>query len=132
MSDEALALPSTIFEVLSFLSTLFLTGFCLVTVATVQMDGTPAFVAQALFSLLVVVYVLIYEFAFDMNRPFYGIYQLRRSSAAMHLLQIKMLYSNHPFLGELVDFEEVLDESDAESLSGFVVDPERKRRTWYY
>jgi len=36
-----------------------------------------------------------------------GVYQVRRSSAASHLLQTKWLIANHPSMRGKVDFEDV-------------------------
>jgi hypothetical protein len=41
--------------------------------------------------------------------PFDGVYQLRRSGAAMHFLQVKHLISTHPLVAGRVDFEAVVD-----------------------
>ena len=61
--------------------------------------------------MLSTVYVLFYNFASDLNGPFDGVYQIRRSCAASHLLQIKWLIANHPLLRGEIDFEEA--EEDA-------------------
>ena len=139
LSDEALALPSTHFDVLTFLSGMLIVGYCLGTVAvihnnTVTTQSGPPFIAQVLFALIVTVYVLIYEFAFDLNRPFYGTYQLRRSSAAMHLLQIKMLFGKHPVVKEEICFEEILQDEPGKQQSFLESESYRrhKKRTWYY
>lgn len=89
LSVESLALAPTHFDVMTFLSGLLLTGFALGTVATAAIDGVPSETARVLFSGLVVCYTIFYEMAWDLNRPFDGVHQLRRSGAAMHLLQIK-------------------------------------------
>lgn len=114
MSDEGLALAPTHFDVMTFLSGLLLAGYALGTVATAQIDGTPSGISHYLFSALVVCYVIFYEMAYDLNRPYDGVYQLRRSTAAMHFLQIKQLISTHPDLNEVIDFEFKNDEEDVE------------------
>ena len=48
--------------------------------------------------------MLFYNFANDLNDPFGGIYQVRRSATASHLLQIKWLIVNDPMLSGEVDF----------------------------
>jgi hypothetical protein len=102
LSDEALALAPTHFDVMTFLSGLLLVGTALGTVATAQTDGVPTEVSRILFSALVVCYTTIYEMSYDLNRPFDGIYQLRRSGAAMHFLQIKQMVATHPMLKDSV------------------------------
>lgn len=41
-----------------------------------------------------------------MNNPFSGLYQIRRSSTAAHLLQAKWLLVNNPFTRDEIDFDE--------------------------
>ena len=112
LNYEALALAPTHFDVMTFLCGMLLIGFALGTVATVQTDGVPVILARLLFASLVVCYTIFYEMSFDLNRPFDGIYQLRRSGAAMHFLHIKHLVCNHPLLAGHVDFEEVAVDGD--------------------
>lgn len=104
MADEALALAPTHFDVLSFLCGLLLTGFALSAVEVFDAGGE--LIARILFSALIVCYVILYEMSFDLNRPFDGVYQLRRSAAAMHFLEVKHIISNHPLVRGRVDFEE--------------------------
>jgi hypothetical protein len=133
ISDEALALAPTHFDVMTFLSGLLLIGFALGTVATAEVDGVPSGIARVLFSALMVCYVLLYEMSYDLNRPFDGIYQIRRSGAAMHFLQVKNLISNHPLLSRVVDFEldeSLVNESDAE-LDCEAICNRRKAKIWY-
>jgi hypothetical protein len=111
MSDEALGLTPTHFDVMTFLAGLLLVGFALGTVAT-SPTGMPSGIARVLFSILVVCYTIFYEMAYDLNRPFDGVYQIRRSGAAMHFLQVKHMISNHPILSGRVDFN--LDTTDEE------------------
>jgi len=105
MTDEALALAPTHFDILTFLSGLVLVGIALGTVATAQTNGVPTELSRVLFSALVVCYTTTYEMSYDLNRPFDGIYQIRRSGAAMHFLQIKQIVANHPILREKITFE---------------------------
>lgn len=86
---------------------LILLGYCVATLPTVGPDGVPSFESSALFGVLFTVYVFFYSFANDLNSPFDGVYQIRRSSAASHFLEIKWLLANHPKVAGLVDFEEV-------------------------
>jgi hypothetical protein len=130
MSYEALALAPTHFDVMTFLSGLLLTGYTLGTVATAQ-TGVPSETARILFAALFVCYTIFYEMAFDLNRPFDGIYQIRRSGSAMHLLFIKQLVANHPLLAGQVDFEEIVDDD-----SSFIPEcddacQQRKNSIWY-
>lgn len=132
LSYEALALAPTHFDVMTFLSGLLLTGYALGTVATAfSTAGVPSETARILFASLVVCYTIFYEMAFDLNRPFDGIYQIRRSGSAMHLLFIKQLVANHPLLAGQVDFEEIVDNDSA-----FVPEcddecQQRKNSIWY-
>mmetsp|Transcript_35309 Transcript_35309/g.64730 ORF Transcript_35309/g.64730 Transcript_35309/m.64730 type:complete len:231 (-) Transcript_35309:159-851(-) len=45
-----------------------------------------------------------YNFCRDMNDPFDGVYQIKRSSAAAYLMQIKWLIANQPF-GKDIKFD---------------------------
>lgn len=135
ISYEGLALAPTHFDVMTFLCGLLLTGYALGTLATAcPNDGTPAGLAQVLFSALVVCYVLFYEMCYDLNRPFDGIYQLRRSGAAMHLLQVKLMIVNHPVVGDgRVDFEVLEDEDDSDFQREYDERfcARRKAKIWY-
>lgn len=130
LTAESLALAPTHFDVMTFLSGLLLVGFALGSVATASTAGVPSETARILFTALVVCYTIFYEMAFDLNRPFDGIYQIRRSGAAMHLLQIKQLVTTHPVLKGRVDFEQILDNTT-------IVDDcdgecqQRKAQIWY-
>ena len=108
LSDESLTLPSTHFFVLTALTTLMLLGFIITTITSSGGNGhTPSNESAILFSFLCSVYVLLYKDAEDLNRPFEGIYQIRRSSIACSLLQIKWLLCNHPLTKGEVDFDHV-------------------------
>ena len=117
LSDEALGLAPTHMEVMTFLSILLLFGFALATVATAQTNGVPSGIAHILFSALTVCYVLLYEMAYDLNRPYDGVYCTRRSPAAVHFLQIKRLISNDPDLSDTIDFELEIEEDDIDFLA---------------
>ena len=130
LTVESLALAPTHFDVMTFLSGLLLAGFALGTVSTATEDGVASETAQVLFAGLVVCYTIFYEMAFDLNRPFDGIYQIRRSGAAMHLLQIKQIVTTHPVLKNRVDFEAIEeDEGEAGECDGDC--QRRKARIWY-
>jgi hypothetical protein len=66
--------------------------------------------------------------------PFDGVYQLRRSGAAMHFLQVKHLINTHPLVAGLVDFEAVVDETTTEDGGIGDCDGEcekRKAQVWF-
>lgn len=112
LSDESLALPPTHFQILNILTVLILLGYTISILPTVPKGtGEPLDESCILFGVLVSVYVLFYNFASDLNNPFRGVYQLRRSCAASHLLEIKWLIANHPYLRGEVDFEESVEEA---------------------
>ena len=56
------------------------------------------FYSCLLFGLLTGTYTLMYNFALDLNQPFDGVYQVRRSAAATSLLGARLLLD-----GELPD-----------------------------
>lgn len=68
--------------------------------------GKPSNESAMLFGLLTTVYVIFYNFAQDLNNPFSGLYQIRRSSVAAHLLQTKWLLVNNSFTRGKIRFDE--------------------------
>ena len=107
LSEEALALPPTHFFVLTTLTILILLGYIFSILPTVSPTGMPSTESSILFSVLCTVYILFYNFADDLNNPFQGVYQIRRSSTAAHLLQTKWLLVNHPVLKGKIHFDRV-------------------------
>lgn len=81
---------------LTLLTALSLVGFTAATVS-IQPDGDPPLEARMVFAGLTAIYVLFFNFSNDMNDPFDGVYQIKRSSAASYLLQIKWLVANQPW-----------------------------------
>ena len=112
LSDEALALPPTHFFILSVLTTLILLGYSISILPTVDPMGRPSNESSILFAVLCAIYVLFFNFASDINQPFQGVYQLRRSSTATHLLQTKFLIANHPLVRGEVDFDAVEEDEN--------------------
>eukprot|EP00584_Thalassiosira_punctigera_P002874 CAMPEP_0172532654 /NCGR_PEP_ID=MMETSP1067-20121228/5627_1 /TAXON_ID=265564 ORGANISM="Thalassiosira punctigera, Strain Tpunct2005C2" /NCGR_SAMPLE_ID=MMETSP1067 /ASSEMBLY_ACC=CAM_ASM_000444 /LENGTH=601 /DNA_ID=CAMNT_0013317195 /DNA_START=30 /DNA_END=1835 /DNA_ORIENTATION=- len=104
LSDEASALPPTHFIVLLVLTTLSLLSFTAATLTITDADGNPPLESRMVFAALSAVYVLFYNFCSDMNDPFDGVYQIKRSSAAAYLMQIKWLIANQPY-GEYIMFD---------------------------
>ncbi|GMI01628.1 hypothetical protein TrVE_jg9827 [Triparma verrucosa] len=94
LSDEALALPPTHFLILGLLSTLILAGFLLASLGSVGIDpitgvASPSFESNVLFAVLTGVYTLFFNFSRDLNSPFAGVYQIRRSQTASYLIKTK-------------------------------------------
>jgi hypothetical protein len=114
LSDESLALPPTHFFILNFSTMLMLLGFTVTILPTIDPAiGTPSHEGRLLFALLSTIYLLFYNFANDLNEPFQGVYQIRRSTAAGHLLQMRWFLVNHPVLAGQVDFNEPEIDPDA-------------------
>jgi len=111
LSNEALALPPTHFFILTVLTLLILLGYTVSILPTVDLNGRPSQESSLLFAVLCAVYVLFYNFAYDINNAFQGVYQIRRSSTATNLLQTKFVIANHPLVGGEVDFDEVSEDS---------------------
>jgi len=109
LSEENLSLPPTHLQVLISLTSLMLLGFIISSVATSSSGSSVE--NGAVFSLLCSVYVITYKYVEDLNDPFDGAYQVRRSSAACNLLQIKLLFCNHPLTKGKVDFDDVVLEN---------------------
>jgi hypothetical protein len=112
LAEEARALPPTHFLIQNLLTALILLSYCVSVLPTVDRIGGPSNESALIFGALTTTYVLFDNFANDLNRPFEGVYQVKRSTAASHLLGIKWLISNHPVLGGQVDFEEVEEQQD--------------------
>merc|ERR1719215_439994 len=104
LSDEALALPPHHFFILSALTALILMGYTSQIVIESSMHGIASNESSLIFGLLCSTYMLFYNFATDLNDPFGGIYQVRRSATASHLLQMKWFLINHPTLKGEIDF----------------------------
>lgn len=107
LSEEALALPPTHFFILSVLTCLILLGYTVSTLPNVDINGVPSNESSLLFAVLCGTFVLFYNFTNDLNDAFAGVYQIRRSSTAAHLLQTKWLIANNPLLRGEVFFDEV-------------------------
>lgn len=97
-------IEQTHFLVLLVLTTLSLVSFTAATLTITDMDGKPPLESRMVFAALTAVYVLFYNFCSDMNDPFDGVYQIKRSSAAAYLMQIKWLIANQPY-GEHIKFD---------------------------
>jgi hypothetical protein len=115
LSDEALSLPPTHFLVLNLLTTLILLSYSISTLPTADRLGAPSNESSLLFGILAATYILFFNFAQDLNEPFSGVYQVRRSTAATHFLEAKWLLVNHPNTVGEIDFERI-DESDSDSV----------------
>ena len=112
LSDEALALPQNHFFILTSLTILILLGYTTQIVMQSTGDVIPRNDSSLVFGLLCSIYMLFYNFATDLNDPFDGIYQIRRSATASHLLQLKWLIVNHPMLHGKVDFNKFQEDED--------------------
>jgi hypothetical protein len=113
LSDECQALPPTHFLILNSLTILILIGYTISILPTVPLaTGEPSNESSLLFGSLSAIYVLFYDFASDLNNPFTGVYQVRRSCTASHLLEAKWLIANHPYLRGEVEFDEVYEEPE--------------------
>ena len=112
LSDESLALPQNHFFILTTLTILSLIGYTIQIVMQSTVEGIPLNDSSLVFGLLCSTYILFYNFATDLNDPFGGIYQVRRSATASHLLQIKWLIVNNPMLRGQVDFNKLQQDQE--------------------
>jgi len=101
LGAESLSLPPIHFVIFAILTAVTLLGFSLSTLN----NGAPANETRFLFSTFVTVYVIFYRFALDLNNPFNGAYQIRRSGPAAHLLQSKMILWSNPLLKSQISFD---------------------------
>lgn len=117
---ESSALPPTHFFILTILTGIILLSYVLSILPLIGADGSPSFNTQLLFATFVSTYILFFNFANDINNPFSGVYQIRRSLIATHLLETKRLLVNHPLLRNRIDFEAYEEEIDEEILDDIV------------
>ena len=97
LSDEALALPPTHFGLLALLSGLILVAFILASLGSVDAStgiATPSIESRTLFSVIFGVYLLFFNFSRDLNQPFEGVYQIRRSQTASSLLKTRRIITS--------------------------------------
>jgi hypothetical protein len=105
LSNEANGLSQNHFFILNLLTFLILLGYIISVLPTIDEIGQPTYETSLLFGILTTIYVVFSFFADDLNEPYSGVYQIRRSSSAVHFLQIKWAIANHPWLKDEVDFE---------------------------
>jgi hypothetical protein len=120
LSDEASSLPPTHFLLITSLSVVSIIAYVTASLAVVEDVNAPPQEASLLFAGLLALYILFFNFCKDLNGPFAGVYQIKRSNAASHLLQTKWLVVNQ--LGDKVTFganydEQVQEEEQAENES---------------
>ena len=102
LSDEASSLPPTHFLLITSLSFVSIVAYVTASLAVVDDLGAPPQEASLLFAGLAALYVLFFNFCRDLNGPFRGVYQIKRSNAVSHLLQTKWLIVSQ--LGDDVTF----------------------------
>ena len=95
LSDESLALPPIHYTILSTLTVLILIGYGVSILPSLNDGSPPPSESSIIFATFCSIYTRFYFFAQDLNQPFRGVYLIRRSSAAAHLLQLKWLFTNH-------------------------------------
>lgn len=95
LGQESVALPYVHFVILAFLSFYQLVGYIFVAaskfplVALETSETTaPLVEVRLLFAVLTLVFLLTIIFALDLNQPFAGAYQVRRSGTSAYLLQV--------------------------------------------
>jgi hypothetical protein len=82
-------------------------GYFISVLPSVEKLGYTPIESTILFGILSTVYLLFYWFAKDLNDLYTGVFQVRRGSSASHLLEIKKIVSDHPWLRFEVNFERV-------------------------
>jgi hypothetical protein len=97
---------------LTILTGIIFASYVLSILPCLSEDGAPSFDAQLLFATFISTYILFFNFANDLNNPFNGVYQIRRSSIAAHLLEAKRLMLNNPLLKDQIDFETYEEEDE--------------------
>jgi len=75
---------------------------------------------------LTAIYTLCYNFSVDLNDPFTGVIQIKRSSTTSYLLQVKWLIQNQPY-GRDVRFDNPTSLKDEDNDVGTIVKEEGER-----
>lgn len=89
LSQESLNLPGIHFSILRLLALWQLVGFSVIVADNYRVGSVfPSVESRLLFCLLVGVFSLSINFAYDLNQPFEGAYQVRRSSISAYLIQV--------------------------------------------
>ena len=88
LGQEQVSLPQIHFNILVFLSAFQLVGFTFLVSSTLPVSGDPSVESRLLFGVLTSFFTMAYTFACDLNQPFEGAYQVRRSAISAYLLQI--------------------------------------------
>eukprot|EP00571_Detonula_confervacea_P006915 CAMPEP_0172317924 /NCGR_PEP_ID=MMETSP1058-20130122/33306_1 /TAXON_ID=83371 /ORGANISM="Detonula confervacea, Strain CCMP 353" /LENGTH=569 /DNA_ID=CAMNT_0013032611 /DNA_START=327 /DNA_END=2036 /DNA_ORIENTATION=- len=102
LSDEASSLPPTHFLLIASLSFVSIVAYVTASLKVVDDLMHPPQEASLLFAGLLSLYILFFNFCRDLNGPFSGVYQIKRSNALSHLMQTKWLIANQ--LGDSVSF----------------------------
>jgi len=107
LGGESSCLPPTHFSLLFILTAIWLSAFAISTIPDLDSDGLPSNATRVMFSLITTMFVIFYQFAIDLNNPFKGVYQIRRSASAAQLLQNQMLLMRNPmFRGKISFFDD--------------------------
>lgn len=103
LSDEASALPPTHFLLLTSLSLVSTVAFVTSSFKFVVDDLHPPVEASLLFAADLGLYIFFFNFCRDLNGPYGGVYQIKRSNAVSHLMQAKFIIVSQ--LGDTVNFD---------------------------
>jgi hypothetical protein len=119
LSDESVSLPPTHFWTLNILTVMLLFSYAISILPTIDRVGVrdPSNEANLIFGILTTVFAFFNNFANDLNNPFQGVFQVRTSTTASHLLQLKWFMVNHPVLRGKIDFEESTGTSTSSATS---------------
>merc|ERR1719247_235205 len=114
LSAEALSLPATHFSVLGSLGALLVIAYALTGAASDSQTSFPV-ETSILFGCLCGTYVLAFNFSDDLNRPFDGVYQVRRSAPATSLLNARLQLD--PYLPDGLPFEQVAEDEGSQEVA---------------
>ena len=104
LGSESSSLPPTHFTLMSILTGVVLSGFILSAIPETTNGALASNEARFMFSLSSTIYVVFYSFALDLNNPYKGIYQIRRSGPSTHIYQIKRLLMDIPSIKTYLTF----------------------------
>lgn len=105
LSNESTFLPPVHFGMANVLAAMIIVGYTIATVPIVDENGQPPLGSSVFFAIMCSVYFFFSTITNDLNNPFSGVYQIRRSGIAANLLAIKWVLQKDPILGGSFNFE---------------------------
>jgi len=106
LAQETTSLPAEHFAILAVFSTQLLACFVYVAACSPNDDGGNNSVLRVAFSVFVAFFLLVFNFALDLNDPFRGNYQIRRSAINANIIATRRLAADIVGLGVVKAWEQ--------------------------